>query len=348
MKSNPAIRIIVLLSLAFLARAALDPRVKEILTRHIPKTLHLDDPVYPTSANCNGFWNVNRLVCDENQLKAFSRADIEKIDKAEDEMKKLISLVPSAFNLVAADMKRLAPNSYNTLKAIISDGKRATYLRETDKCFAELRMIRKNSLCTTCAATNYEYYFKNRGVLSQADCRTFYEACRLFIQNMGAIVGVPAAYVYDTAYLLDKRFKIPYYTKDEFNYINEVKNQAYKLRDSNSQKEKDKIMAKICDGNVKLTAGSSIVRAITGRYKRLEDALAAYALAKNRKLGLKSPFDRYLPSRSLNSKPVFKFSAEIEDVTTVIRQGRLSSSTVTSAGILSDQRPMNLSLTFAN
>ena len=344
MKVSTAFKIVIVFSCIVLSQANLSTKVKAILDKYIPPSIHLSTVVYSSSSSCNGFWATNGLACNRTRLLAHVTADAQNLTRAEVDFNKTLGLIQSFVVMITPDVRKHMPASLDFLTYITTDSS-LNYIRASSTaCWNYMKKIRANSVCSTCAGINFKFYQDLKGGLALSDCDALFGICETFIGQLRSI-QIPRNVAYNTFKKMDPQYRIPditYSSPGYYTYLQITILLEKYVRALSTDPNKKIYKAQICEGIIRIN-NPSILQTFTDVLRFDADKIISdYASLKARGLHLRRPSSRDIAARSLQG---YTFTSEI-DVLIGIPDALQPSIFVTSSGLPFTAVPMNLSLCF--
>ena len=149
-------------------------RSVEVALRELPKAIVLDEPVARgvDATTCHGYWFTHGYVCDLEKLKEFHEEDAGRLHSITESFLSLVdryqALHPAALVLVNK-LSKMHKGIFTTDKQLIRN--------ITEKCWNHMGKLRSNSLCSVCAANNFEFFHKKRAGMLLDTCQDTLAHC---------------------------------------------------------------------------------------------------------------------------------------------------------------------------
>ena len=172
-------------------------------------------PTKIATSKCGAEWSSYGTCCSEQDLVRYAVDQIRSIGRDAMSIKVPIKLSAQELkdlNTTAETVKKQGGTNANLARLVdklnivnsVADFRdfmssvlaNTSFETELDKCTATIIKARNNALCGTCSGRSKEFFFKNRGLVTEANCKSILTTCSktfrnllVFIENAGALLA---------------------------------------------------------------------------------------------------------------------------------------------------------------
>ena len=174
------VSIILLLSLclAVTKTAFTDPRIQEVVPV-LNSKFWLPKEIGPGSGStkCEGFWNKVGYVCEKKELEKFVSDQESSFGYSIRQVYDPRLIMQRIHSRRAAFDFTLTTQETRQLEDYVNRPYSAEESANIKTCFDYLKKARLDALCFTCSAKNYQYYFKQKAIITEGECNKMIDKC---------------------------------------------------------------------------------------------------------------------------------------------------------------------------
>lgn len=163
-------------------------QVVDNVHRYLPEDVRLNTPSFnlPDYKICHDLWKQTGTYCDLRSTIEYSKTSQSEVNDGIAELATLLDQLYSGFSVIAEHKNLnllLYPQEVKAVKKVANSNLLRKSREQGRKCWDYMMKARNATLCFTCSGDYKRYFYRERALIRQKDCKVMVKHCKAHIRH---------------------------------------------------------------------------------------------------------------------------------------------------------------------